>query len=500
MTTKRFSERNIRRLDYKTLHHTGEKVDKNQTNIVATYQEVALENKCEKSPVSKLSLQLSKFKFDNMANKQDSDDTSDLLPKPGMNEHEQGIASLESKFVTLLEEIDDHIDENPINKYSVSIEDIDDCVGKIEKLRSQQRAVNREIARNLTSDEYKLQFGERYEPAMASVKEYIIHAKERKNEIRQLEKSYLQVDISTKARKATEEDSQKKRSAEFLVNEVHRLTAELSTEFSKDVSGDVSDEEIMRRKDDLPSNLLKLNQLSTKFQDCLEKIPESYDNKNDVIKEMNEKYEHLIREKELYEKFVQFQIVERELAKEKSFQVSSLNIKLQKFKNYDTEMDIYTFQSEFEKLYLKSTPRKMLPDLLKYNHLAEPALSLVKSLDNIDDMWSRLQKAYGDPKTMLNKKLSDVRKIGALWKIKDNERIKEGLISIINAISDLIKLAKRHNLEGRLYYGDGLDMIYGIMGEARIAKWLTSICDETLEGEALWKRLILFLEKELKVQ
>ena len=308
------------------------------------------------------------------------------------------------------------------------------------------------------------------------------------------------MDISTKARKATEEDSQKKRSAEFLVNEVHRLTAELSTEFSKDVSGDVSDEEIMRRKDDLPSNLLKLNQLSTKFQDCLEKIPESYDNKNDVIKEMNEKYEHLIREKELYEKFVQFQIVERELAKEKSFQVSSLNIKLQKFKNYDTEMDIYTFQSEFEKLYLKSTPRKMLPDLLKYNHLAEPALSLVKSLDNIDDMWSRLQKAYGDPKTMLNKKLSDVRKIGALWKIKDNERIKEGLISIINAISDLIKLAKRHNLEGRLYYGDGLDMIYGIMGEARIAKWLTSICDETLEGEALWKRLILFLEKELKVQ
>ena len=163
-------------------------------------------------------------------------------------------------------------------------------------------------------------------------------------------------------------------------------------------------------------------------------------------------------------------------------------------------MDIYTFQSEFEKLYLKSTPRKMLPDLLKYNHLAEPALSLVKSLDNIDDMWSRLKKAYGDPKTMLNKKLSDVRKIGALWKIKDNEQIKEGLISIINVISDLIKLAKRHNLEGRLYYGDGLDMIYGIMGEARITKWLSSTCDDTLEGEALWKRLILFLEKELKVQ
>ena len=495
------AKRNIRRIDYKTLHETGEKVDKEQTNLVATYQEVVLENKCEKSPISNLSIQLSNLTFDNMSESKKQDiDAVDLQVKPSLNERDSEIINLESKFLTLLEEIDDHIDENPINKLTVSIEDIDSSVDKVERLRSQQRAVNREIARKLTSEEYKIQFGEKYELAMTNIKEYIIHAKERKNEIRHSEKDSLQVDNSSKARKAAEEDSQKKRSAEFLVNEVHRLTSELSTEFSKDVSNEVSDEEIMRRKDDLPSNLLKLNQLSTKFQQCLEKIPDSYDNKNDVIKEMNEKYEHLIREKELYEKFVQLQISERELLKEKSFQVSSLNIKLQKFKSYETEMDIYTFQSEFEKLYLKSTPRKMLPDLLKYNHLAEPALSLVKSLDNIDDIWSRLQKAYGDPKTMLNKKLSDVRKIGALWKIKDNERIKEGLINIINAMSDLIKLAKRHNLEGRLYYGDGLDMIYGIMGETRITKWLTSICDESLEGEALWKRLIIFLEKELKIQ
>ena len=163
-------------------------------------------------------------------------------------------------------------------------------------------------------------------------------------------------------------------------------------------------------------------------------------------------------------------------------------------------MDIYTFQSEFEKLYLRTTPKKMLPDLLKYNYLAEPALSLVKSLDNIDEMWPRLQKAYGDPKAMLQKKLQNVRKVGPLWKIRDNERIKEGLINIINGITDLINLSKRDNIEGKLYYGDGLDITYGLMGEARISKWLTSICDDALERENLWRRLIKFLEKDLKVQ
>ena len=82
------------------------------------------------------------------------------------------------------------------------------------------------------------------------------------------EKDSVQVDNSSKARKAAEEYSEKIRSTEFLVNKVHLLITELYTEFSKDVVNEVSEGEIMNRKDDLSSNLLKLNQLSTKFQQC----------------------------------------------------------------------------------------------------------------------------------------------------------------------------------------------------------------------------------------
>ena len=57
----------------------------------------------------------------------------------------------------------------------------------------------------------------------------------------------------------------------------------------------------------------------------------------------------------------------------------NLNIKLPKFKGYDSQIDIYTFQLEFEKIYLRSTPKRMLADVLKKNHLNDPALSLVKA-------------------------------------------------------------------------------------------------------------------------
>ena len=38
------------------------------------------------------------------------------------------------------------------------------------------------------------------------------------------------------------------------------------------------------------------------------------------------------------------------------------------------------------------------------------------------------------------------------------------------------------------------------MGDGRMTKWLSSIYDEDIEGEALWKRRIVFLEKYFSIQ
>lgn len=60
-----------------------------------------------------------------------------------------------------------------------------------------------------------------------------------------------------------------------------------------------------------------------------------------------------------------------------------------------------------------------------------------------------------------------------------------------------------HKIENNFYYSDALERIYKIMGESRTTRWFSTICEdqtETLEGNEVWKRLVLFLETEVKVQ
>ena len=119
-------------------------------------------------------------------------------------------------------------------------------------------------------------------------------------------------------------------------------------------------------------------------------------------------------------------------------------------------MDIYTFRSEFEKLHLKETPTNKLPDLLKHNYLANPALGMVKSLEDITEIWERLQKAYGDPKTILSKLLGEVKNMAPIHRMRNAENLKDGLVNLINGICDLMKVAQRHHIEAKLYNGEGL--------------------------------------------
>ena len=46
----------------------------------------------------------------------------------------------------------------------------------------------------------------------------------------------------------------------------------------------------------------------------------------------------------------------------------------------------------------------MITDVLKNNLLEAPALSLVSSITDVDEIWERLKRSYGDPKLLLRKK------------------------------------------------------------------------------------------------
>ena len=50
------------------------------------------------------------------------------------------------------------------------------------------------------------------------------------------------------------------------------------------------------------------------------------------------------------------------------------------------------------------------------------------------------------------------------------------------------------------FYGDGLERIYMVMGDAWLTKWLEYSVDFDLHNKTLWTKLIGFLEKEIKIQ
>ena len=80
-------------------------------------------------------------------------------------------------------------------------------------------------------------------------------------------------------------------------------------------------------------------------------------------------------------------------------------------------------------------------------------LSLVKYIDDIDEIWVHL-KVFGNPK--MNRKFEELQKIGLVWKIKDPTSLIDALQKVINLMKDLITLSTAHKIEDELYYGDGL--------------------------------------------
>ena len=112
----------------------------------------------------------------------------------------------------------------------------------------------------------------------------------------------------------------------------------------------------------------------------------------------------------------------------------------------------------------------MLPEILRNNYLEDPALSLVKNIQNIDEIWKRLRKTYGDTKIMLSKKLTELENLETIWKITSPVKITESLTKTIKTIKDLMQLSHRHDIAPKLYNSDALDKIYKLMGDGRMTK------------------------------
>ena len=243
----------------------------------------------------------------------------------------------------LNEDITDYIEENPVEEISESVKDLDVAISKAEDFRSFYTGKHNEL-RAVMSDRYDGQFGRSYEEKMLKIKNYILYAKKNRRHIRESEM------LEKKEEKET-----KGRSFLFLLKDGKRLVADLESTLQSSLK-DVSDREVIKRKEELPQIMKNLGIISSK---CSEMLQCAAYGTNDVIEieNLQKRYDKLTALKNDYFLHLQNEIGSRDLDKQDMLNEAKLNIKLSKFKGYATTIDVYTFQSEFQKLYMRTTPK-----------------------------------------------------------------------------------------------------------------------------------------------
>lgn len=358
-----------------------------------------------------------------------------------------------------------------------------DVISRLEVLRTNFRTKHYKLRHVVGVENYD-NFKQEYDDVIQRIKEAIIRSKDVQSKEKTKEKIAL---------------AHHERSMLFQVKSTLRIATELKNEWSVSTISKLSDEQLIKLKENQKEAAKKLEKVTDNYQEIL-KFTATSEEMIEAVQDLGKMYNLIISQKDGFSKDLETEIDQRELSKRDLIKEGKLNIKLSKFSGYDSELDIYTFQTEFEKLYLRTTTKRMLPDLLINNHLSEPALSLVKHVDEISEIWDRLKATYGDTKILLSKKIASFDKISQLGKTRDPEKLIAGISQIINLMRDLLNLASKHRIEKNLFYGEGLDKIYRLMGETRMTRWLEQSCELEVNEKVFWTRLMNFLEKELKVQ
>ena len=262
---------------------------------------------------------------------------------------------------------------------------------------------------------------------------------------------------------------------------------------------DLDDSQILEKKKNIGKIDQESNVIMEKLTELVKEIPDKYDKEENVLNQVRKIRDDLMIAKATYQSELEKEISNRDLSANKLQNASLLKIELPRFKGYNSALDIYTFQTEFEKLVLPNIQRKLLPDYLKRNYLDGPALLLVKEINDLRGIWAKLKEAFGCVMLLLQNKLSEVKKHGPLWKIKDKERLIPAISRLLNSMTKLTNLAEKHSIKDQLYHHSYLALIFDIIEDDRKEKFTYHNVNVKLNCEEKWNKLMEFLTYELKV-
>ena len=208
----------------------------------------------------------------------------------------------------------------------------------------------------------------------------------------------------------------------------------------------------------------------------------------------------VIRKKKAFFDKLETLITSRDITPDKMKNAASLQFDLPKFSGYECEIDFYTFKSEFQKLIEPQVKKQVLSDYLKRNYLTGSAFTLVEKETDYASIWKRLLESFGNPRLLLQNKLGKLEKFGGLWKVKDDEGLRDILAKIVNTMTDLSSLATEHKIEGQLYEGGGLEKVFSLLGDRRHRDFRSKNLESAGDKKSEWEKLVTFLKAELNLR
>ena len=172
---------------------------------------------------------------------------------------------------------------------------------------------------------------------LAKLKQFIIDAKNAKRNLR-----------SQRDQKLNDEEEAKSKAMDFTINNVLPVMDNLEVEVKIDIA-ETSDDELLQRKESKIRLFNTIENLSNKIKDILEQTSLDY-KKRLTTTNLTQRYETLLMLQGIYSDKLYKEISKLELVKQSKFNNLSLNMKLSKFRAYNSHVDIFTFQRDFEKL------------------------------------------------------------------------------------------------------------------------------------------------------
>ena len=100
---------------------------------------------------------------------------------------------------------------------------------------------------------------------------------------------------------------------------------------------------------------------------------------------------------------------------------------------------------------------------LKNNHLEGRAKDSVGSLDDLDNIWVRLENNFGNTTEMLMHHFQLINKMGHMSRRKTFTQKKHYLQALVNSMQDAIDVATEHGLTGEVHYGPQLQKVVSLL-------------------------------------